>query len=376
VKKTTFKIPLSKPDLSSQAHIYVNEVLSSDVLSMGPFIDQFEAEFSKQLQVSYSVAVSSGTAALHLAMILAGIKEGDEVIASPFSFIASSNSILYQSAKPVFIDIEEETLGMNPAAIEGAINANTRAILPTHVFGQACRIDEIADLATKHGLLLIEDNCESPGSTRNNQLAGSFGQFAAYGFYPNKPITTGEGGMLTTNTDEMGKRAKSLRNQGRSDLFKDVLLHDELGYNYRLSEINAAIGFAQVQELNHSITKRRAVAAQYNHLLSDIPEVQIPFVAAGSTHVWFVYAIRVDSRRRDAVIKSLLSKGIQCRAYFSPCIHLQPFYKQKFGFKEGDFPMAEKVSKETIALPIYQQMTESEIVQVVEALKESLLETS
>jgi perosamine synthetase len=367
-----FKIPLSKPHILEEDIEAVVNVLRSGQLALGPVQVDFEKNFASFCQINHAVSVSSGTAALHLALMLAGIKEGDEVIVSPFSFIASSNVVLYQNAKPVFVDIEEETLGIDPAKIQEKISSKTKAILPTHVFGQACKIREIDKLAEMNGLVLIEDNCESLGASfgkANKQLAGSLGSFSAYSFYPNKLVTTGEGGMLTVKSSEHWEKARSLRNQGRSTVQGIHLTHHQLGYNYRMSDLQAALGLSQLKRLQTTIETRRNIAAIYNDLFSNVEGVITPNEVANHAHTWFVYSIRVEAPSRDHVIRSLASKGIQARAYFYPPIHLQSHYKKAFGYKKGDFPIAEKVSEQLIALPIYSQMTVGEIEEVVGAIK-------
>ena len=372
----SFEIPLSSPDVRPEDLQLVQKVLQSGKLSIGPVIEEFEEAFADRLGVKHAIAVSSGTAALHLAVQLSGIGEGDEVIVSPFSFVASANAVLYEKATPVFVDIEEERLGIDATLVQASITSKTRAILPTHVFGRACAIDKLSEIATTKGLKLIEDNCESPGATIQvngvNRPAGSFGQFVAYGFYPNKLLTTGEGGMLTTDDPELAAMARSLRNQGRGADNGIHMIHDRLGYNYRMSEIQAALGLSQLERLDDSISLRQKVVARYVELLRDEERVKLPHQSTQETHTWFVFAVRVQEKVRDLVIKYLASKGIQAKAYFFPCIHLQPYYRKMFGFKEGDFPIAEKVSREIIALPIFNQMKESQIERVVETLKEAL----
>lgn len=362
------KIPLSKPEILAEDLQAVQQVLLSGTLAMGPAIAHFEEAMTHQCQVPQALAVNNGTSALHLAVQLAGINKNDEVIVSPFSFIASSNVVLYQQAKPIFVDIEEDTLGMNPDLIESAISTKTKAILPTHVFGQSCKIDRIASIAKNFNLQLIEDNCESIGATIEvegvKKMTGQFGDFATYGFYPNKLITTGEGGMLTIKNAHLLSKAQALRNQGRTSMSGFHLQHDHLGYNYRMSDMQAALGYSQLSRLNMTIQKRTQIASWYQTYFEGFSEIRLPSNPVGFKPAWFVFYIRVDEEKRDHVIKCLYDQGIQSRAYFYPPIHLQPFYQNEFGFKKGDYPVAEKVSSEIIALPFYNQLTKEDVEKV------------
>ena len=364
------------PDIREEDIRQVTEVLQSGKLSIGPVIDAFEMAFAEKMRVNHAIAVSSGTSALHMAVRLAQIGAGQEVIVSPFSFVASANCVLFENATPVFVDIEEHRLGIDPDKIDQAINAQTRAILPTHIFGKSCAVDKLSKIAQENNLLLIEDNCESPGATLNidddQRLAGSFGEFSAYGFYPNKLVTTGEGGMLTTNDHNLASMARSLRNQGRGVDNGMHMIHERLGYNYRMSEIQAALGLSQLNRLEESIAIRNRIASSYHELLKDEERVKLLDRNLLEINTYFVYAIRVDKRARDKVIQFLDSQGIQTKAYFYPCIHLHPHYRQRFGFKEGDFPVAEQISKEIIALPIFNQMSDFQIEKVVSVLKQAL----
>ena len=371
-----FDIPLPKPEVTPEDIEAVTAVLRSGRLALGPVQTDFEESFAHRCGVPYAVAVSSGTAALHLAVRMAGVAPGDEVIVSPFSFVASANVVLYQRARPVFVDIEEETYGIDPDQLPDRLTRQTRAILPTHVFGQPCRISSIARLARQHGLVLIEDNCESIGASvpdgQGSGMTGQFGDFVAYGFYPNKQMTTGEGGMLTVTTSDHLDQARSLRNQGRAHDDSNHLIHDTLGFNYRMSEMQAALGLSQLGRIEASIRKRQVAAGRYHALLQGVADVILPASPEGYGHSWFVYSVRVPAGQRDEVIRYLAGRGIQSKAYFHPPIHLQPYYQQEFGFREGDFPVAERVSREIIALPMYNQITTQEIERVVESLDQAL----
>lgn len=371
------KVPLSRPWVTKEDIEAVEEVLMTPNLSLGPKLVDFENMLAKVAQRKYAVAVNSGTSALHLIVKSSGIKEGDEVITTPFSFIASSNSILFENAKPVFVDIRSDTYNIDPDLIEMSITDKTKAILAVDVFGQPADWDEISEIAKKYHLKLIEDSAESIGSEYRGMKAGSFGDAAIFGFYPNKQITTGEGGVVVADREDVYKLSKSMRNQGRGE--GDTWLeHMRLGYNYRIADINCALGISQLQRLDEIIEKRSQLANLYYEKLKDIEEVVTPYIAPTTTKMsWFVYVVLLNKKfnrvQRDAVIEKLAALGVESREYFS-VIHLQPFYRKKFGFKKGDFPIAESISERTIALPFYTMMNEEEVDYVVESLKKALLE--
>lgn len=364
------------PDLTKEDIQAVIAVLRTPYLSLGPKLGEFERAFADFVGTKEAVAVSNGTCALHLAMRALGISDGDEVITTPFSFIASANCILFERAKPVFVDILPDTLCIDPAKVEAAITPRTKAILAVDVFGYLAEWEELKALADRHSLFLIEDSCEAMGSMRGNKRAGSFADCAAFGFYPNKQMTTGEGGMLVTNRPELAKMARSLRNQGRDD--EDAfLIHHRLGFNYRISDINCALGLSQLQKLPEMISRRSQVAQWYREGLADVPEdIHVPAQQEGVSVSWFVYVVRLadryDSKDRDALIRFLKDRSIGCNVYF-PCIHLQPFYREAFGFAEGDFPVTEHTAERTIALPFSSRMSAKDVAQVCETLKDRLL---
>jgi perosamine synthetase len=371
------QIPLSKPWITEEDIRAVEEVLRTPYLSLGPKLEEFEGKIRQISKTKYAVAVNSGTSALHLIVRSLGIKDGDEVITTPFSFIASSNCILFERAKPVFVDIREDTYNINSDLIEEEITEKTKAILGVDVFGQPADYDEIESIAKRHNLLLIEDSCEALDSEYKHKKAGSFGVAGAFAFYPNKQVTTGEGGVIVTDNEEIYKLSRSMRNQGRGE-DESWLYHTRLGYNYRISDINCALGISQLGRLDEIIGKRNNVATIYTKRLSEISEVMVPYVSLDTTKMsWFVYVIRLndnfDERKRDIIIDKLGKRGIETRNYFE-AIHLQPFYVEQFGFKKGDFPITEFVSERTIALPFYTTMTEEEIDYVVNNLKEVILE--
>ncbi|MEW5896126.1 MAG: aminotransferase class I/II-fold pyridoxal phosphate-dependent enzyme [Nanoarchaeota archaeon] len=366
-------IPLAQPHIAEDDIENVTAVLKSGVLSLGPKIREFEQKFAKTIGTKYAVGVNSGTSGLHLCIRALGLKEGDEVITSPFSFIASANCILYERATPVFVDVEEDTFNIDPDKIEAAITPKTKALLVPHIFGQSCDMTKIMKIAKKHHLKVIEDACESINATHHGRKVGTFGDVAVFAFYPNKQMTTGEGGMIVTDNKEIYEYCKSASNQGRSNDLQ-WLTHDKLGYNYRLDEMSAALGIAQLNKIDFLIKKRQEVASKYIEELSEIEDIILPKIKPENISTWFVFPLRVKEKIRDKLIQKLNEKGIQSKAYFFPCIHLQPFYKEKFGYQKGTFPIAEKLSKETLIIPFYPALTNEQIKEVKEKIKESLAE--
>jgi perosamine synthetase len=382
---TAYEIPLSRPDITDLEIELVTRVLRSGRLSIGPVQEQFEQLVAARAGRLYGVAVSSGTAGLHLAMQALGIGPGDEVITTPFSFIASANSILFVGAKPVFVDICPRSLNMDPRLVEAAITPRTKAILAVETFGNPARMDEIAQIAARHEIPLIEDCCEALGCSLDRRPAGSFGRIGVFGFYPNKQITTGEGGMIVTDDRRLADLCRSMRSQGRAVPGLDLpalaeapststgawLHHQRLGYNYRLSEVNAAIGVAQMRRLDEIIEKRQKVAQEYIRRLISLQDIMVPTVEAGVVMSWFIFVVRLASdytrEERDRIIAGMRRHDVGAADYF-PCIHLQPFYRERFGFKPGDFPIAESVSQRTIALPFYNDLTVKDIDMVVQTL--------
>jgi perosamine synthetase len=360
-------VPLARPDIGPLEEELVLQVLRSGTLALGPFAEELEREVAAIAGRRHGVAVSNGTVALHTAVAALGIGPGDEVITTPFSFVASANCILYQGGQPVFVDIEEETLGLDPAAVEGAVTPATRAILPVDVFGHPCRLQELDEVARRHRLSLVEDACEALGSSIDGRPAGSFGQMAAFAFYPNKQITTGEGGMLVTDDDELADVLRSLRNQGR-DTDGTWLRHVRLGYNYRLDEMSAALGVAQLRRRQELAAGRARIAAAYRERLGGAAWLTLPAVAEGAQVDWFVYVVRLrEGIDRDRLIGELAEAGIPSRPYFSP-IHLQPMYRERFGFSPGTFPVTEQVAASTLALPFASTLADADVARVCDAL--------
>lgn len=364
------QIPLAQPNIGEREIELVNDVLTSDVLAMGRYTEEFEERVAAAAQRRFGVACSSGTAGLHMAVRGLGIGEGDEVITTPFSFVASANCILYERGVPHFVDIEEETMGLDPELVQAAIGSRTRGIIAVDVFGNACRIEQLEELAERRDLVLIEDSCEALGSTLNGRALGSFGQAGVFAFYPNKQITTGEGGMVVTDDDALAKKLRSMRNQGR-DEDGTWLRHVQLGFNYRLDELSAALGVAQLRRLGELQAGRARVTTEYERRLGEYDWLTVPAVAPGATVDWFVYVVRFDARiDRDRMVGQLAERGVPGRPYFSP-IHLQPFYREQFGYAPGDFPITERVAASTLALPFSSRMTAETVGRVVEAIVEA-----
>jgi len=365
-------IPLSNPDITELEINYVTQVLKTNDLSLGPKLVEFEAKIAKFVGRKYAIATNSGTSALHLIVRALGIKDGDEVITTPFSFISSANCLLFERAKPVFVDIDPVTFNIDVNRIEERITGKTKAILAVDVFGYPADWYRLEQIAKKHHLELIEDSCEAIGAEYKGKKAGTFGEAATFAFYPNKQMTTGEGGIIVTDDSEIANLCRSMRNQGRED-GNEWLEHKRLGYNYRLSDINCALGIAQLERIEELLTKRERAARMYNARLKDWPEIKIPFSSPDAKRSWFVYVIVLEDRysrdNRDRILSELRKRGIGCSNYFQP-IHLQPFYVEMFGFKKGDFPITEHVSERTIALPFYSKLTEPEIDFVAGNLKE------
>jgi len=371
------KVPMSRPDITAEEKDAVREVLEQPTLSLGPRLELFERRLAAYVGTAHAAGVSSGTAGLHLAMIAAGVGRGDLVLTTPFSFIASANCILYVGARPVFVDVEPTTLTIDVDALAQKLKLlmrsgrrrRVKAILPVHVFGQPADMDPILELAARHGLAVVEDACEAIGAAYRGRPAGSLGDAGVFAFYPNKQMTTGEGGMLVTRHPEWDALFRSLRNQGR-DVFDGWLTHSRLGYNYRLDELSAALGAVQVARLEAILEARARVAAWYDERLAGVEGVTLPATAAWTTRAsWFVYVVRVAAR--DYAIRELDRRGIPARAYFPP-IHLQPFYRKPFGFNQGDFPVTEAAGDTCLALPFFGTMREAEVDTVCGALAEIL----
>ncbi len=361
-------IPLARPELGGREEELVLEVLRSGRLSLGPMGERFERAFAEWLGVEDAVAVSSGTTGLHLGVRALGWGEGDEVLTSPFSFVASANCLLYEGARPVFCDVDPLTLNLDPEAVAAAVGERTAGILPVHIFGWPAAMPELEALAAKHDLGLLEDACEALGAVDcEGRRVGARGHLATFAFYANKQMTTGEGGMIVPGDATVAARLRSERNQGRA---ADMgwLDHGGLGFNYRLSDLAAALGVAQVEKLTEMLAARERVAAMYAERLEDIEGVEAPIAVRGSERrSWFVYVVRLDEEiDRDATIARLAERGVASKAYL-PCIHLFPHLRE-LGYGEGQFPVAEAASAHSLALPFFPSLSEAQVDRVCQQL--------
>ncbi len=368
------QIYLSRPDITEKEIDAVCLVLRSPNLSLGPKLREFEKVFSEYIGTKRAVAVNSGTSGLFLCMLALGIGQGDEVITTPFTFIASATTIMMAGATPVFVDIDPVSLNINPAKIESKITNKTKAVLPVEIFGNPTGMDKVCKIAKKHNLIVIEDSCEALGSALNGKKVGTFGRISMFAFYPNKQITTGEGGMIMTNNDGLADMCLSLRNQGRGKA-GGWLEHERLGYNYRLSDINCALGIVQLSRIEEIKAKRKQVAKWYQEMLNGDGRLVVPTEPDGCDISWFVFVVRLAEeftvQQRDRVLQDMKDRGIQVGNYFPP-VHLQPFMVERFGYKKGDFPITESVCERTIALPFYNNLTKDEVAIVCKTLKEVL----
>jgi len=383
------EIPLSQPDITDAEINEVVRVLRSGRLSIGPALEEFESLVAERVGTTHAIGVSSGTAGLHLAMHALGIGPGDEVITTPFSFIASTNCILYVGAKPVFVDIDPKSLNMDPALVERAITSRTKAILAVEAFGDPTHMEAYRAIAARHEIPLIEDSCEGLGGHGEGRNIGAFGRIGVFGFYPNKQITTGEGGMIVTDDDRVADLCRSMRNHGRPVATSKTaklaqhdpppggsgaswLSHDRLGYNYRMDELSAALGVAQMRRLDEILRKRREVAGRYTRRLLGEHRVALPNIDDAERMSWFVYVVRLSNEfsceERDRIMSGMRRHDIGVADYF-PCIHLQPHVRHSLGHQPGDFPIAESVCSRTIALPFHTNLSEREVDLVAQTLE-------
>jgi perosamine synthetase len=363
-------IPLAKPLVGGREEELVLETLRSGRLALGPRLPEFEGALSRLLDHPVS-AVSSGTAGLHLAIRAAGIESGDEVVTTPFSFVASANCLLYENARPVFCDIDPRTLNMDPAAAEAAVTERTTGLLPVHIFGYPADLSAFEALAQREQLWLVEDACEALGAVHaDGTPVGARGNLAVFGFYPNKQVTTGEGGAVVCPDEAVKERIDSERNQGRAP---DMgwLDHDRLGFNYRLDDLSCALGVAQLERLDELLAGRARVAALYAEALGDVEDLVLPCPdAGGDRRSWFVYPVQLPARvDRDATVSEMRERGVDTKPYL-PAIHLMSFYRERFGHREGEFPVCEEVARRSLALPFFGELSDAEVEQVVAALRE------
>ncbi len=371
------RIPAAQPVIGERERELVLEVLASGQLSLGPRLGRFESDFAAWVGTEHASAVSSGTAGLHLATRAAGIEAGDEVVTTPFSFVASANCVVYERARPVFCDIDPRTLNIDPAAAAAAVTERTTGLLPVHIFGYPADLPALERLAAERGLWIVEDACEALGAHHGDGRAvGARGNSAVFAFYPNKQMTTGEGGIVISPTAAFKDQIDSERNQGRAP---DMgwLDHDRLGFNYRLSDIACALGIAQLERLDDMLANRARVAALYNGALAGIEGLELLCPdAGGDRRSWFVYVVQLPREvGRDATIEALRARGIDSKPYL-PAIHLMSYYRQTFGHREGEFPICEDVAARSIALPFFPAMTEGQVQQVAAAVSETVLQPS
>ena len=363
MKKQDIKVYLSRPDITDKEIEAVRSVLMSNNLSSGPKVTEFENKFAEYIGRKHAIAVNSGTSALFLCVKALDIGPGDEVITTPFSFIASTNCILMAGATPVFVEIDEESMNIDPAGIEEKINDRTKAILPVAIFGNPLGLDKVNDIAKKHNLSVIEDSCEALGSNLRGKKAGNFGTLSTFAFYPNKQITTGEGGMVVTDDDRLAGICRSLRNQGQEGT-NNEFVYERVGFNFRLSDINSTIGLVQLERLAGNIKKRQQVASWYQEILQNEARVKTILINEACEISLFLFVIRLSEKYtqkdRDGIIDLMLNAGIQTGNYFTP-IHLQPHIVKDFDYKDGDFPIAEKVSRSTLALPFHGNLSKEKL---------------
>jgi perosamine synthetase len=359
-------LPLARPVLGEAEERAVLDVLRSRQLSLGPKVPEFERAFARRVGARHASAVSSGTAALHLGLRAVGVTDGDEVITAPFSFVASANVIVYERARPVFVDIDPRTLNLDPDAAAAAITGRTRALLPVHIFGYPADLPALE----RHGLPIVEDACEALGAVHaDGTPVGGRGHPAAFGFYANKQLTTGEGGMLVMASAEHKERVDSERNQGRAPDM-DWLDHDRLGFNYRLTDLACALGLAQLERLDGMLAARAQVAGWYRAALAGCEGLELPCPdAGGDVRGWFVFVVQLPRGvGRDDTMRALAARGVPAKPYM-PAIHLMSFYRERFGHREGEFPVCEDVAARSLSLPFFPEMTESQVAQVAEALE-------
>jgi perosamine synthetase len=373
--KTETRVPLSRPYLDEREERAVLEVLRSGRLSLGPAIDRFEELFAERVGAPYAAAVSSGTAGLHMLCHIAGVEPGDEVITSPIAFVATANCFIFDGGVPVFADVDPHTLNLDPAAVEAAITERTKGIVVVDMFGYPCELDELQAVADRHGLWVVDDSCEALGADYKGSPVGSHGVSGAFGFYPNKQLTTGEGGMVTTHSEVERGLVVSLRNQGRS-YDSRWFHHVRLGFNYRITDLQAALGIVQLEKLDRMLELRSTAASRYTELLSGVDGVEPPLGDdADHRRSWFVYVAKVEHGiDRDAVIEALAAQGIEAGLYV-PAVHLQPYMRERYGFAEGMCLVAEDACSRTLALPFFPQIEAGDQELVVEALGDAVAQS-
>jgi perosamine synthetase len=369
-----YDIPLARPNVTQAEIDAVINVLRTPILSLGPKLAEFERALARYCGTAEAIACANGTCGLHLLVSACGVGPGDEVITTPFSFVASSNCAIMAGAKPVFADIDPETWNLDPARVAEAVTPRTKAVIPVDVFGTTPDMDAILEITRRHKLRVIEDSCEALGSLYKGRPAGSLADAGVFGFYPNKQITTGEGGMIVTDDAEIARLCRSMRNQGR-DTYGGWLAHPRMGYNYRVSDINCAMGLVQIGRIAEIIAARTNVMRRYRERLADEPRLKLQKVLPEIEVSWFVCVVRLadkyNQEQRDGILTELRALGIGSSNYFAP-IHLQPFYMERYGYKEGDFPVCEGLASRSIALPFHHELTEDDVDIVCRELRRLL----
>ena len=366
------EIPLARPLLDEREEEFVLEVLRSGRLSLGPTIDRFEELLAERIGAPYVAAVSSGTAGLHLLAHIAGLGPGDEAITSPISFASSANCFIFEGAVPVFADVDPRTLNLDSSALEAAITPRTKAVVAVDMFGYPCKLDEIRDICSRHGLALIEDAAEALGAEYRGRRVGSHGPSGVFGFYPNKQLATGEGGVVFTHSEREWQLVRSLRNQGRAYEGGAWFHHVRLGFNYRWTDVQAAIGIGQLEKLDRLLELRSAAAARYRRLLEGVEVELLCEDDAEHTRSWFVYVVALpEGSDRARVMAELRAQGIGTAEYV-PCVHLQPYMREAYGFREGMCPVAEDFASRSLALPFYPQLEAEDQERVVDVLRAAL----
>lgn len=370
----TMRVHLSRPDITEREIQAVVDVLRTPNLSLGPKLTEFERAFADYIGKHRAVAVNSGTSALYLCLQAMGIGPGDEVITTPFTFIATSNSVMMVGARPVFVDIDPVSMNIDYEKIAPKITSKTKAVIPVEVFGDPTNFDHICRTAAEHNLTVLEDSCEALGSTINDRKCGTFGLMSTFAFYPNKQMTTGEGGMILTDDEGLADHCYKLRNQGRGKN-SGWLGHEILGYNYRLSDINCALGIVQLSRIEEIKAKRKKAAKLYQEILAGDERLIVPTEQNGCDVNWFVFVVRLSEQYskadRDEILELMRKAGVQVSNYFTP-VHLQPFMVEQFGYKKGDFPITEQVSERTIALPFYNNLSKEDAEIVCGELRAAL----
>jgi perosamine synthetase len=367
--KTANRIRIAQPALGDEEKDGVLAVLESGQLSQGPVVADLETSFASWCGAQHAVAVSSGTAGLHLALLAHGIGPGDEVITSAFTFIASANAALFVGARPVFVDVDPVTFNLDPATVEAAITPRTRAILPIHLYGYPAAIPELDAIARRHRLLLVEDACQAHGATINGRNVGTFGASAVFSLYPTKNMMAGEGGLITTNDAGVAERARMLRSHGASQTYE----HEMLGYNFRLSDLHAAIGRAQLRRLDGFNAARQKNADALTEGLTGLDAVKTPVEHPGYRHVFHQYTIRVPGRR-DELQRRLAERDVESRVYYPKPVHQQPLYRE-LGYGDGSLPITERLSQEVLSLPVHPGLSDDDLQRIIEAVWESLTDS-